>query len=64
MNETLITGGILDQLESLLKQEKHHISAPQLNIAASILDLLKTFSEIIVASKCGPLAKIEKQAVS
>ena len=30
------------------------------NIIASILDLLKTFSEIIVASKCGPLARIEK----
>ena len=47
-----------------LKQEKHHISGPHLNIIASILDLLKTFSEIIVASKCGPLARIEKQAVS
>ena len=30
----------------------------------SILDLLKIFSEVIVASKCGPLAKIEKQAMS
>ena len=31
---------------------------------ASILELLKIFSEVIVASKCGPLAKIEKQAIS
>ena len=54
----LIIGGILDQLKSLLKQEKHHISGPKLNIIASILDLLRTFSETIVASKCGPLAKI------
>ena len=30
----------------------------------SILDLLKVFSEVIVASKCGPLAMIEKQAMS
>ena len=30
----------------------------------SILELLKIFSKVIVASKCGPLAKIEKQAVS
>ena len=39
-------------------------SGPQLNIIASILGLLKTFSEIIVASKCDPLARIGKQAVS
>ena len=31
---------------------------------ASILELLKIFSDVIVASKCGPLAKIEKQAIS
>ena len=36
------------------------MSAPKLNIAASILELLKKFSEVIVASKCGPLARIEK----
>ena len=30
------------------------------NIIASILDRLKTFSEIIVLSKCGPLARIER----
>ena len=29
----------------------------------SILELLKIFSEVIVVSKCGPLARIEKQAV-
>ena len=31
---------------------------------ASILKLLKIFPEVIVASKCGPLARIEKQAMS
>ena len=36
------------------------ISGPQLIIIASILDFLKTFSEIIVASKYGSLARIEK----
>ena len=28
------------------------------------LDLLKIFHEVIAASKCGPLARIEKQAMS
>ena len=28
------------------------------------MELLKIFSEIIVAFKCGPLARIEKQAMS
>ena len=37
---------------------------PQLNIIASILALLKIFSEVIVASKCVSLARIEKQAMS
>ena len=41
-----------------------HIGGPQLNIIVSILELLKIFSEVIVASKCGPLARIEKQATS
>ena len=40
------------------------ISGPQLNIIVSILDLQKILSEVIVASKCGPLAWIEKQAIS
>ena len=35
-----------------------------MNIIASTQELLKVFSEVIVASKCGPLARIEKQAVS
>ena len=30
----------------------------------SIPDLLKIFSEVIVASKCGPLIRIEKQSMS
>ena len=36
-----------------------HISGPQLNIIASMLDLLKISSEVVVGSKCGPLAKVE-----
>ena len=60
----LIIGGILDQLwKSPLKQEKDLISGPQLNIA-SIIDLLKTFSEIIVAIQIWSTTRIEKQAVS
>ena len=31
-----------------------------MNIIASILEHLKILSEVIVASKCGPLARIEK----
>ena len=59
-----IIGGILDQLwKSPLKQEKDLISGPQLNIA-SIIDLLKTFSEIIVAIQIWSTTRIEKQAVS
>ena len=30
----------------------------------SILDLLKIFSEVVIGSKCGSLAKIEKQTMS
>ena len=41
-----------------------YISGPQLNIIASILKLLKIFTEVIVASKCGALARIEKEAMS
>ena len=37
------------------------MNGPQLNIIASILDLIKTFIEIIVASKRGPLARIGKR---
>ena len=39
------------------------MSGPQLNIIASILELLKISSKVI-ALKCGPLARIEKQAMS
>ena len=41
-----------------------HIRGPQLTIIASILELLKIFSEVIAATKCGPLARIEKQAIT
>ena len=60
-----IIGEILDQPRKSSKtREASIISGPQLNIIASILEPLKIFSEVIVASKCGPLAIIAKQAVS
>ena len=34
-----------------------------MNIEASIMEL-KTFSEVMVASKCDPLASLEKQTMS
>ena len=40
------------------------ISGSQLNAIAYILDFLKILSEVIVAFKCGPLEKIEKQVMS
>ena len=48
--------------KSALKQE--NISTPQFNIIASIVEHLKIISEVIVASECGPLARIVKQAMS
>ena len=39
------------------------ISGPQLNIIVPILDLQKILSEVIVASKCGPLVWIEKHVI-
>ena len=45
--------------KSPLKQEKHSINGPQLYIIVSTLDLLKIFSEVIIAFKCGPLTRIE-----
>ena len=60
-----IIGEILDQPRKSSKtREASIISGPQLNIIASILEPLKIFSEVIVASKCGPLAIIAKQTVS
>ena len=41
-----------------------HINDPQLNKTASTLDLREIFFEVIVASKYGPLARIEKQTMS
>ena len=41
-----------------------HINDPQLNITASTLDLREIFFEVIVASKYGPQARIEKQTMS
>ena len=37
---------------------------PELDITASILEHPKIFSEVIEATKCGPLTNIEKQAMS
>ena len=58
-------GEILDQLKKSSKtREASIISSPQLNVIASTLELLKKFTEVIVASKCSPLARTEKQAMS
>ena len=60
----MIIGKILDLPKAFSKtREASTISGPHLNIIASILELLKILSEVIVASKCGPLAWIEKQTV-
>ena len=40
------------------------MNGPHLNIIASTLDLLKIFSKVIVAFKCGPMVRAEKQAMS
>ena len=61
MNEGLIIGGILDLLE---KSSKIREASYKWSKTLSILDLLKILSEVIGASKCGPLARIEKQAMS
>ena len=60
---------LIDEILDLPKKssktrETSIISGPQLNIITPILELLKIFSEVIVASKCGLLGRIEKQAVS
>ena len=61
----LIIGEILGLPKKSPKaREGSIITGPQLNIAASILELLKISSEVIVASKCSPLTRIEKQAMS
>ena len=63
-NKREIIGEILDLPKKSSKTRKAStISGSQLNIIASILELLKIFSEVMVASKCGPLAKVEKQTM-
>ena len=63
--KSYILGEILDPPKKSSKtREVSIISGPQLNIIPSILELLKIFSEPIVASKCGPLARTEKLAMS
>ena len=50
--------------EKVLQNKRSiHMNGPQLNITASILDRFKIFSEVVEASKYGPLARIEKQAM-
>ena len=57
--------GILDLLKSSSKtREASKIIGPQSNIIASTLELLKIFSEVILASIYGPLTRIEEQAMS
>ena len=61
----MIRGKILDLPKASSKtREASIISGPQLNTIASILKLLKTFSEVIVASKCRSLAWNEKHDMS
>ena len=57
----LIIGGIVDLLE---KSSEKREASYKWSTTLSILDLLIIFFEIIVASKRGPLARIEKQAMS
>ena len=66
MNESLnLRGKILDLPKRSSKiREAYILSGPQLNIITSIPEFRKIFSEVIVASKCGPLARIEKEAMS
>ena len=61
----LIIGRILDLSKKSSKTWEVSIwSGPRLNIIAWKLELLEIFSEVIVASKCGPLAGVEKEAMS
>ena len=46
--------------KGLQSKRSIHIRGPQ----SIIIELLKKFSEVIVASKCGLLARTEKQAIS
>ena len=59
-----IIAGILNLPKKSSKtREASIISGSQLNIITSILELLKILSEVIAVSKCGPLARTEKQAM-
>ena len=61
-SKPLTIGKILDLPKKSSKtREASIISGQQLNNITSILELLKIFSEVIIASECGPLARIEKQ---
>ena len=60
---------IIDRILDLPKKnsttrEALIISSPHLKITAPILKLLKIWRKLIVASTCGSLARIEKQAIS
>ena len=60
-SKRLIIGWILGLLEMTI-EASYNLCTTKYNSIS--LDFLKTFSEIIVASKCDPIARIEKQAVS
>ena len=63
--EPYIIAGILDLPNKSSKtRETSIISGELLNIITLILELFKLFPQILVASKYGPLARIEKQAMS
>ena len=55
----LIISGILDLIE---KSSKTREASHKWSTTLLILDLLKIFSEVIVASKRGPLARTKKKS--
>ena len=65
-NEREFKSLIIDEILDLPKKssqtkEAPILTGPQLNIIAPILEHLKIFSEVIVASKCGPLAEMKNR---
>ena len=52
------------QEKSSKNKRNIHITAPQLIIIASKLELQNLLSEVIIAPKCGPLAMVEEYAIS
>ena len=63
-NERELKHLIIDEILNLLeKSSKIREASYKWSTTLSVLDLLKIFFEVIVASKRGPLARIAKQPV-